>query len=104
MPKFELAEAAEADLQSIALYTLSKWGVEQATRYGAILDAHFEAIGNGRARTRVFLPHRPELLVSRIQHHYVFHLTRERKCPLILAVFHENMDLMARLRNRLRIE
>jgi plasmid stabilization system protein ParE len=44
----------------------------------------------------------PELRVSRIDHHYVFHLNREKQCPLILAVFHESMDLMTRLRARLR--
>jgi toxin ParE1/3/4 len=102
MPNYELAEAAEADLKSLALYTISKWGSKQAARYGAILDAHFEAIGNGEARTRIFLPHRPELRVSRVEHHYVFHLDREKQRPLILAVFHENTDLMTRLRARLR--
>jgi plasmid stabilization system protein ParE len=101
MPHYQLAEAAEADLKSIALYTISHWGPGQAVRYGAVLDSHFEAIGNGKARTRIFLQHRPELRVSRVEHHYVFHLDREKQCPLILAVFHENMDLMTRLRARL---
>ena len=100
MPNYELAEAAEADLKSIALYTISKWGPKQAVRYGAILDSHFEAIGNGKARTRIFLQRRPELRVSRVEHHYVFHLEREKQRPLILAMFHEHMDLMTRLRER----
>ncbi|HTV38974.1 MAG TPA: type II toxin-antitoxin system RelE/ParE family toxin [Candidatus Sulfotelmatobacter sp.] len=101
MPNYELAEAAEEDLRNVAFYTISKWGPKQALRYGALLDAHFEAIGNGKAKMRNFLPGRPELRVSRIQHHYVFHLERESQCPLILAVFHESMDLMGRLRDRL---
>lgn len=103
MPGFELARSAESDIRSIALYTLKKWGAKQAMRYAASLDAHFEAIGKGRARTRIFLKRRPELLVSRVGHHYVFHLAREKECPLILAVLHENMDLMSRLRDRLKI-
>jgi toxin ParE1/3/4 len=49
------------------------------------------------------LKHRPELLVSRCEHHYVFHLVRKKQCPLILAVFHESMDLMVRLRERLGV-
>jgi len=102
MPNYELAKAAEEDLKSIARYSISKWGLGQAARYGAVLDAHFEAIGSGKARTRIFLQHRSELRVSRVKHHYVFHLERRRQCPLILAVFHENMDLMTRLRARLR--
>jgi plasmid stabilization system protein ParE len=101
MPNYELADAVEDDLRSIARYTVSEWGAKQAVRYGALLDAHFEAIGNGKARTRIFLPHRPELRVSRVEHHYVFQLVRQQQKPLILAVFHENMDLMTRLRNRL---
>lgn len=101
MANYELTQAAEEDLKDIALYTVSKWGVKQATRYGALLDSHFEAIGNGKARTRIFLTHRPELRVSRVERHYVFHLERESTGPLILAVLHENMDLMARLRARL---
>jgi plasmid stabilization system protein ParE len=101
MPNYELATAAEEDLKTIALYTISKWGTAQATRYGAILDSHFEAIGNGEARSRVFLSHRPALRVSRVEHHYVFHFERSKKRPLILAIFHEHMDLMARLHDRL---
>ena len=98
---YELAEAAARDLEGIALYTISKWGSKQALRYVALLSSHFDAIGNGKARTRIFLQHRPELHVSRVQHHYVFHLSRVKDRPLILAVLHERMDLMSRLRERL---
>jgi toxin ParE1/3/4 len=101
MANYELTEAADEDLKGIASYTISKWGSGQAVRYGAFLDAHFEAIGSGKARTRVFLRHRPELRVSRARNHYVFHLEREKQCPLILAVLHEHMDLLTRLRARL---
>jgi plasmid stabilization system protein ParE len=68
MPNFDLATAAEEDLKKIALYTISKWGGQQAVRYGALLDAHFEAIGNGKAKTRIIMPRRPDLRVSRIAH------------------------------------
>ncbi len=101
MAAYELTRAADADLQAIASYTVSTWGVQQARRYEALLEGHFGAIGNQKVRTRVFLKHRPELLVSHIGHHYVFHLVRGNQCPLILAVLHENMDLMNRLRDRL---
>ena len=101
MPVYELTEGADADLQTIARYTISTWGIERARRYEALLEEHFRAIGRQKARTRVFLKRRPELLVSRISHHYVFHLVRENQGPLILAVLHENMDLMKRLRVRL---
>jgi toxin ParE1/3/4 len=101
MPNYELAAAAEEDLRNISRYTISTWGREQAARYIAQLDTQFELIGDGRARTRSCLPHRPELRVSRAKHHYIFFLERETQCPLILAVLHEKMDLMTRLRQRL---
>jgi len=97
MANYELTKAADQDLKDIAGYTISKWGPNQAVRYGAFLEAHFDAIGAGKARSRIFLRHRPELRVSRARHHYVFQLKRENHSPLILAVFHEHMDLMTRL-------
>jgi plasmid stabilization system protein ParE len=98
---YELTEEAVEDIQAIAEYSVSTWGVEQAQRYEALLEKHLQAIGRQKVRTRVFLDHRPELLVSRIEHHYVFHQVRKNQCPLILAVLHENMDLVRRLRGRL---
>jgi toxin ParE1/3/4 len=101
MPNYELVEAAESDLRDIAIYTASKWGAKQASRYGALLEMRFQAIGNGKARNRIFLQSRPELRVSRVEHHYVLYFNRENERPLILAVFHKRMQLMARLRSRL---
>ncbi len=40
-------------------------------------------------------------MYSRCEHHYVFFMTRDDACPLILAVLHENMDLIARISERL---
>ncbi len=101
MAEYELTPAADRDLLDIARYTIKTWGLEQAARYEASLKKHFSAIGKGEARTRIFLEHRPELRCCRCEHHYAFFLQRENACPLILAVFHENMDLMTRLRDRL---
>ena len=103
MASYDLSKAAEDDLKQIAIYTGSKWGVQQALRYGAILDDHLESVGNGNARTRLFLQHRPELRISRIEHHYVFHLEQESQRRLIIAVLHESTDLLARLRSRLEL-
>ena len=103
MANYELANDAEKDLQQIARYTISNCGSRQAIHYGTLIDAHFEALGNGKIRTRGFLQQRPELRVSRVKHHCVFHLERVGRCPLILAVFHKSMDLMRRLQDRLAI-
>ncbi|CUX05445.1 Toxin ParE (fragment) [Agrobacterium fabacearum TT111] len=43
-----------------------------------------------------------ELRMARCQHHYVFCLPREDAPALIVAIFHERMDLMKRLVDRLK--
>ncbi len=101
MPEYELTAAADGDLLNIARYTIRTWGVEQAERYAAAMHEHFKTLARGAAHSRSFLEHWPELLLSHCEHHYIFFVQRESACPLILAVFHENMDMMARLRGRL---
>ncbi|MGB0911517.1 MAG: type II toxin-antitoxin system RelE/ParE family toxin [Nitrospirales bacterium] len=101
MPEYELSIAAQDDLNSIARYTVNKWGLNQAKRYEGLLVKGFQEISKGRLPPRVFLSHRHDLLFTHCEHHYVFYATRERQPPLILAVFHENMDLMQRLKERL---
>lgn len=101
MSEYELTPAAEDDLLGIARYTMKTWGQVQAARYGGALASHFAALGRGVPWTSTPIEHRPELRSSRCQKHYVFSLQREGTCPLILAVLHEGMDLMERLRERL---
>lgn len=43
----------------------------------------------------------PALRMARCEHHYVFCLPRENAPALIVAIFHERMDLMTRLADRL---
>ena len=44
----------------------------------------------------------PALRMARCQHHYVFCLPREDAPALIVAIFHERMDLVKRLVDRLK--
>lgn len=101
MYDYELTTFAEDDLKSIARYTLDTWGIEQAKRYERLLVTRFRQIAQGRIRPRAFLSHRQDLLFTHCEHHCIFYSIREAQCPLILAVFHERMDLMQRLKNRL---
>ncbi|ECP5445232.1 type II toxin-antitoxin system RelE/ParE family toxin, partial [Salmonella enterica] len=45
-----------------------------------------------------------ELRMIHCEHHYVFCLPRGSAPALVVAIFHERMDLMARLSERLNIE
>lgn len=101
MPNFELSYLADGDIAGIIGYTIENWDIDQAIRYVGFLDVHFEAIGKGDARTKAIFAHRTDLRVSRCQKYVIFHQERAGKYPLILAVFHERMELMERLNERL---
>ncbi len=101
MPEYRLTPDAEDDLLEIAIYTIETWGLEQADAYEAALAACFHAIAEGEAPSSAPITHRPELKVTRCQHHYVFSLHEENTRALIVAILHEKMDLMVRLRERL---
>ena len=102
MVNYQLTPGADDDLLDIARYTIRTWGEEQANRYEAKLLAAFESIGQGSASKKAVLKEeRLDLQVTRCEHHYIFWSLRKNRPPLILAVLHENMKLMARLRERL---
>ena len=102
MPDYKLTTHAEQDLRDIARYTIDKWGMTQAERYEAILSKRFQEIAQGVIPPRTFLKRRPDLLFTHCGHHYIFYMQSKNSAnPIILAVLHERMDLMQRLKNRL---
>ena len=100
MREYELSPGAERDLLEIAEYTLQTWGAEQLDRYETLLEVGISALAARRSLGRNPIPHRTDLRCGRVAHHIVFILDRGASVPLVLAVLHENMDLMARLDER----
>ncbi len=98
---YVLAPDAVQDLEAIFDYTIDRWGVEQAHRYKNKLSDHFRELGKGTTRSRIFLESMPNLQVSRCERHFVFYLEKEDEPPLILAVLHERMNMVSRIRRRL---
>jgi hypothetical protein len=66
-----------------------------------LLANHFQQTAQSLITPKFFLDQRQDLLFTHCEHHYIFYCTRDNQCPLNLAVFHERMDLMRRLKNRL---
>ena len=96
-----LTPAAKEDLAAIACYTAKTWGKKQAFKYAELLDKSFQEIAVGKAVSKPILNHR-DVYVCRCEHHYIFYLKIDKtKIPVILAVLHEHMDLMQRLKGRL---
>ncbi len=102
MFSYEFTPDAEADLEEIAEYTLREWGAAQQMRYAELLEAGFERIAEGTAISRSVLEAFPYLYISRCEHHYIFYLRPGSDArPRIIAVLHERMDMIARIRRRL---
>ncbi len=102
MTAYRLEHEAETDLIEIGLYTARTWSPDQAERYLQALDAHFVAISQGTVLVRQVDEQHPDLFYSYCQHHYVFFAREPDSTVLILAIFHEKMDLMTRLAARLQ--
>lgn len=102
MPEYQLEEEAEKDLLEIGRYTARRWGLEQAERYLSILEQHFQLICSDSTHVRQFVEHRDDIFFSRCQHHYIFFARGKDSGVLILAVFHKNMNLMSRLKDRMK--
>jgi toxin ParE1/3/4 len=101
MIPYTLTPAAEGDLREIARYTRRQWGEAQSRRYARTLAACFRRLAAGEVVQHTFSDRFPDLFVTRCEHHYIFYLLPEEHKPRILAVLHERMDLLARLRDRL---
>ena len=101
MANYNLAPDTAEDLEAIFDYTIDRWGIEQAHRYKNKLAVHFSNIGRGKVNSKAFLKNVSELQVSRCEHHYVFHFIRQDQPPLIVAILHERMDMVNRIRRRL---
>lgn len=93
------------DLSDIARHTSSKWGKEQALRYAELLKERFTEISEGSVFSKSIFPATyPAVLFCRCEHHCIFFMPPQvkNKKPVILAVLHERMDLLARLSERLK--
>lgn len=99
MKSYDLTLAAEEDLRGIWEYSCETWGIDQADRYLDQIEACCEAIGSDQARSKAHDALPDDVRVHRCEHHYLFWLIGDR--PIILAILHERMDLVNRLKDRL---
>jgi toxin ParE1/3/4 len=96
---YRFSEKAAEDLVDIWIYTDETWGEEQADRYQEEIFACCERVANGSTGLK---PVRgmPGISSFRCRHHFLF-FVGDGETTTFIAVFHERMELMVRLRNRL---
>ena len=102
MTGYVLTTAAESDLRGIVRYTRKQWGDAQVRRYIAALEQGITNLADGRGAFKDMNALFPGLRMGWYEHHYVFCLPRDEAPALIVAIFHERMDLMTRLADRLK--
>jgi plasmid stabilization system protein ParE len=98
---YVLTAAAEADLRDVIHYTRKQWGDDPTRSYVAKLTRGIERIAAGHGPSKDMAALYPGLRMVHCEHHYVFCLHRDDVSPLVVAIFHERMDLMTRLSDRL---
>lgn len=103
MINYILTTEAEEDVRNIIRYTRKKWGVTQVRRYIAGLEEGMNSLATGRGYFKDMSGIFPELRLVHCQHHYIFGLPQKGAPMLIIAIFHEKMELMAKLSNRINI-
>lgn len=101
MTAYILTAEAEADMRGIIRYTRKQWGAAQVRRYIGKLEQGIANLAAGQSSFKDMSELFPALRMARCEHHYVFCLPREEAPTLVVAIFHERMDLMTRLADRL---
>ncbi len=99
---YVLTAAAEADLRDIIRYTRKRWGDDQTRSYVAKLTLGIERIAAGQGASKDMAAIYPGLRMVHFEHHYIFCLLRDEVPALVVAIFHERLDLMTRLSDRLK--
>lgn len=98
---YVLTRSAEADLRDIVHYTSAQWGPQQCEAYVAALDERATALAQGQSPYKDMSSLLPGLRVAACGKHYIFCMPRPKAPALILAILHERMDILARLKSRL---
>ncbi|QNG48525.1 type II toxin-antitoxin system RelE/ParE family toxin [Sphingobium yanoikuyae] len=98
---YVLTAAAEEDLRMIVRYTRKQWSDAEVRSYVAKLESSIVHLATGRGAFKDMSDLHPALRMARCEHHYIFCLPRAGEPSLVVALFHERMDLMTRLQSRL---
>ncbi len=91
MAEYRLSPAAEADLETIWLYTQKQWGIAQADHYIDILTASFTALSIAPKTAPACDDIRPRYRRKWVEHHVIYFQTTDYGIAII-RILHERMD------------
>lgn len=99
---YVVSKGAAADLRDITRYTVTNWGEAQCRAYVAEIEKAAEAVAQGVGVFNYMSFLLPGLRMASCGKHFIFCMPKAGQPSVILAILHERMDLMARLKNRLQ--
>lgn|GEM_PF-1829892 len=99
--KYFLTETATSQYRKIIFYTAQKFGVEQAKKYRAQLRKGILKIAEKnisiKTSFREETASHTSFSIHLVVHHYIAFQVQTNKHIIIAGIFHESMDLPARL-------
>ncbi len=97
---YHLTDEAAEDVHDIWMYGYEEWGTERADSYLLGLEQSFFKIASHPEVAPVKYQVHKNIRVYHHRKHYIFYFPREEDI-IIVAVFHEKMDMIKRIRSRL---
>ena len=91
-PKVRLSRLAAADLESIAKYTIERFGIKQARRYRDGLEHAFQTLAEDPLRGRSAAHLATEMRRFEHESHIIFYRTLDQGI-LVARVLHQRMDV-----------
>lgn len=101
MTAYILSKSAQRDLQGIVEYSLKNWGKNKAQEYIYALEQGATELAQGAGYYKEWFDVAQNLRIKHVKHHYIFCLAEPNDVPIVIAIFHERMDLLKKLRHRL---
>lgn len=96
--ELKVSQAAADDLESIWLYTIEHWSMEQADRYVNLILDGFDLIVNNPKDGRDFGHVRKGYFAANAGSHVIFYRTNEAVGEIeVVRVMHDRMDIENRL-------
>lgn len=80
---------------------VAQWGPQQCEAYVAALEERATALAQGQSPYKDMSSLLPGLRVAACGNHFIFFMPQPDAPALILAILHERMDIVARLKSRL---
>jgi len=96
--RYEISKKANEDINSIWLYTLENWSIEQADRYYNLIMDEIEFIAKNFELGNSIEYLRKDYRSTKVKSHILFYKKTKKDTIEIIRVLHQGMDIESRLK------